>query len=411
MANKKVNEKETTKKTTSSNKKTTTKKVAPKTSTAKKTTTKSATTKKTNVKKVVPTKVEKAKNVEPKVVSEKVKQNKKEEKFSLIEWAKNNINIVGGIIIILLLLINIIIVSNGHKAKLSNGKEVIASIKGKEVTADELFDSIKEKYGSDSLLNIIDEYIINKELTDDEKLEAKKTAQENINSIREQYESAGYKWEDVLTQYGYDSEDTLLNEFLVSAEKDLIANNYLKDQLTDDEINKYYENNVYGKYTAKHILITPETSDNEEENTANEEAAKAKAQEVIDRLNNGEDWATLVSEYSDDEGSVEDEGLVENFTYGDVVDEFWNATEKLNDGEYTQEPVKSSYGYHIIYRVSHTDKKALKDIKNDVVDKIVQNKLSEDSTLYTNVWAKIRKKYKLTINDSIIKKVYENSTK
>lgn len=405
MANKKANEKDTTKKTTSSSKKTTTKKVASKSAT-KKTTVKKPDTKKTTVektatKKVVPTKVEKT----------EVKANvKKESKFNLIEWAKNNINIIGGIVIVLLLLINIFIVANGHKAKLSNGKEVIAVIKGKEVTADELFDSIKEKYGSDSLLNIIDEYIISKELSDQDKAEAKKTAQQNIDSIRKQYESAGYTWEDVLSQYGYANEDALLDEFLVSAEKDLIANNFLKDELTDKEIKEYYEKNIHDKYTAKHILITPETSEDEATNTANEEAAKAKAQEVINRLNNGEDWATLVTEYSDDEGSVEDEGLVENFTYGDVVDEFWNATEALKDGEYTQEPVKSNYGYHVIYRVNNTKKEALKDIKDDVVNKIVENKLNEDSTLYTNVWAKIRNKYNLTINDSTIKKAYEKAT-
>ena len=98
------------------------------------------------------------------------------------------------------------------------------------------------------------------------------------------------------------------------------------------------------------------------------------------------------------------------FTKGDVVDEFWNAVEKLKDGEITSEPVKSTYGYHVIIRVSYTDKKALKDIKDELVDEMISAKLSEDSSLYTKTWVKIRNKYNLELNDTTIKAKYEQTT-
>ena len=110
------------------------------------------------------------------------------------------------------------------------------------------------------------------------------------------------------------------------------------------------------------------------------------------------------------EGSKDNEGTVENFTKGDVVDEFWNAVEKLKDGEITSEPVKSTYGYHVIIRVSYTDKKALKDIKDELVDEMISAKLSEDSSLYTKTWVKIRNKYNLKLNDTTIKAKYEQTT-
>lgn len=381
-------------------KKTTTKKVETKT-TAKKTATKPAT------KKVAPKKVE----VKEPVVKEVKKVNNKK-KVDIMAWCKENYTIIGLVVLAILLIVNIVIVSVGHKAKLANGKEVIASINGKDFLAEDLFESLKESYGKDTLVNMIDEYIVAKEISNDEKVAAKETAQENIDKIKKQYESAGYEWETILTQYGYASEDALLKEMTLSVEKETIAKNYLKSELTNEDIKDYYNSNVFGKYTAKHILITPDTNDNmsDEEKAAAEETAKATAVEVINKLNNGEDWNTLVSQYSKDTGSSDNEGLIEDFTKGDVVDEFWNAVEGLKDGEYTAEPVKSSYGYHIIYRVSYTEKESLKKMKNKLVDEIVTKKLQEDSNLYTTTWVKIRKKYKLEIKDSVVKSKYDNAT-
>ncbi len=340
---------------------------------------------------------------------EKKIEVKKENKFS--NFIKDNSkNLLLGLICILLV-INIVLIVLGHKVKLSDGNEVIASIKDKEYTAEQLFDTLKEKYGKDALITLIDEYISDKELSDDDKAEAKTEAKEYIESIKTQYESAGYTWEDVLTQYGYANEDALINEYLVSVKQQKVVTNYLENQLTDDEIKKYYDENIYGTYTVKHILIKPETTDEmtDEETTAAEEAAKAKAQEVINKYAAGEDWATLVNDYSEDDGSKESEGLVENFTKGDVDDEFFKASIALEDGEYTSEPVKSSYGYHVILKVSETAKKSLEDAKEEIKDALVDEKLNNDSKLYNSTWAKIRNDYKLTINDSQVKSEYEKS--
>ena len=415
MANKKSTSSDstkTTKKTTSSTKKTTVKKTGT-TKTTKPVTknVKAEEKTKTTVKKVEQPKAE-MKKVEATVKKEtkKIETPKKEVKNTQKTFnVKDNLNVIGGAIIILLLAINIILIVNGHKVKLSDGKEIIASVDGKDFVADDLFDELKEQYGSNNLLNMVDKYIISKEVKDDS--DAKTKAKENLESIRSQYESAGYEWETVLTQYGYSNEDELLNELTTSIQKENVAKQYLKDNLTDAEINEYYENQVYGTYTVKHILIKPATTDSmtDEEKSAAEDAAKAKAQEVINKLNNGEDFTSLVKEYSEDTGSVDNEGLVENFTKGDVDDAFFTETNNLKNGEYSKEPVKSSYGYHVILRVSSTDKKALKDIKDEVMEKIVENKLSDDSTLYTKTWVDIRKKYNFTINDTTLKNAYEKT--
>lgn len=411
--NKKVSKKSTSTKST-------TKKTVAKTATKKVPEKKEVKKVETPIKKEVKTTKKTVKKVETpkkevKTVQEPVKKVEtvvaKKETKTFSNFVKKNVtNIILGLVCILLIA-NIILVVLGHKVKLANGEEILASVEGKEYTAEQLFDSLKNKYGKDTLINLIDEFISSKELTEEDLTNAKKDAQGYIDGIKTQYESAGYKWEDVLTQYGYDSEDALLNEYLVSVKSEYVVKNYIGKNLTDDEIKKYYDENIYGTYTVKHILIKPDTTDDmsDEEKTAKEEEAKATAQEVISKYAAGENWASLVTTYSEDDGSKDSEGLIENFTKGDVVDEFFNAAIALKDNEYTIEPVKSNYGYHVILKVSSTDKESLEKSKDKVVSALIDEKLNSDSNLYSNTWVKIRNDYKLSINDTNIKSSYEKS--
>lgn len=391
--------------TKSTTKKSTTKKVeATKKTTAAKTAkaTKKPAVKKVEVKEAPIKKEVKEVEVKKEIVKEKVKKGN--------FFKENTTNILIGALC-LLLIVNIVLVALGHKVTLKDGNQVIASVKGKKYTAEDLFDDLKVKYGSTALINMIDSYITEKELTKDEISEAKSTAQEYIDSVRTQYEQAGYDWETILSNYGYETEEDLLNEYLVSVKSEMLVKKEIKKSITDEDIQKYYDENVYGTYTIKHILVMPETTSEmtEEEVTAAEEAAKAKVQEAIDRYANGESWADLVNEYSEDTGSKENEGLVENFTKGDLDEAVFNATLSLKDGEYTKEPVKSSYGYHAVLRVSSTEKDSLENKKEEIISALVDEKLNSDEKLYNNTLISIRKNYKLNIKDTKIKSLYEKS--
>lgn len=293
--------------------------------------------------------------------------------------------------------------------KLKNGKEVIASIKGKDFTAEELFDDLKEQYGSSSLINMVDNYITDKEVKNTD--EATEYGKAQVEQMKKQYAESGYDWNTILNQYGFSSDKDLIKEYALSYRKKEVVNKYLKENISNDEINEYYEKEIYGNYTVKHILIAPDTDDNasDEDKEKAKNEAKNTAEEVIKKLNNGSKWKDLVKEYSDDTGSKENEGLIENFTKGDVVDEFFEATLKLKDQEYTKEPVESTYGYHIILKVSNTKKPSLNKAKETVLTKIVENKLANDENLYDNTWVEIRNKYNLNITDSTIKKGYNKT--
>lgn len=298
----------------------------------------------------------------------------------------------------------------GQTPKLKNGQEVVASVKGKNFSVENLYETLKDKGGSTILINMIDEYIVNKEVETNE--DAKSYAESQLKSIKESYESNGQNFEEALKQYGYENEDALNDEYVVEYKKQTITENYIKSNLTDAEIEKYYEDNIYGDIEAKHILISPDANDNmtDDEKTKAEENAKKEAEKIIKNLQDGEKFSTLAKKYSDDKGTAKNGGKL-TVTYGEVVDEFWNATNKLKDKTYTTDPVKTEYGYHIIYRISQKDKPTLKEVRDNIIDKLVDEKTEEDSTLSTKAMIELRKKYKLDIKDSGIKEDYNTSVK
>ena len=77
------------------------------------------------------------------------------------------------------------------------------------------------------------------------------------------------------------------------------------------------------------------------------------AKEVIEKLNNGGDWATLAAEYSTDTSNKDNGGdlgwIGKNDSY---IQEFKDAAFALNEPGQISEPVETTYGWHIIQLVS-----------------------------------------------------------
>ena len=63
----------------------------------------------------------------------------------------------------------------------------------------------------------------------------------------------------------------------------------------------------------------------------------------------------------------------------------------------------------LVEKVSNTEKPSLEDSKEKVLEAITEQKVSNDQTLITTTWVKIREKYNLKINDTKIEKSYKNS--
>ena len=97
---------------------------------------------------------------------------------------------------------------------------------------------------------------------------------------------------------------------------------------------------TFEEVRASHILfpVEDETEDG---------IVRQQAQEVIDRLNNGEDFAALAAEFGSD-ATKDKGGDLGWFGRGVMVPVFEETAFGMEPGEISQEPVKSEFGYHII---------------------------------------------------------------
>ena len=114
-------------------------------------------------------------------------------------------------------------------------------------------------------------------------------------------------------------------------------------EVSDEELQELYQKqiaNLAEQRRAAHILIETggELSDDE---------AKAKIDEIATRVKNGDDFAAVAKEASQDPGSASEGGDL-GFAGPGVYDQaFEDALYALNEGEVSA-PVKSEFGWHII---------------------------------------------------------------
>ncbi len=127
---------------------------------------------------------------------------------------------------------------------------------------------------------------------------------------------------------------------LAEVKKQIIRSKFLENEIeariTEERLKAAYDKYVENfpkveEVKAAHILV-------DEEKTA---------KDIIKKLKKGDSFADLAKENSKD-GSAEGGGDLGYFAKTDVVPEFAEAAFALKAGAYTQKPVKTDFGYHII---------------------------------------------------------------
>lgn len=311
---------------------------------------------------------------------------------------------------LLLIFIFLLIFTVGCKKQTQVSDDQVITFKDKtlNISANDLYNNLKEKYGTSILIDMMDTKILDKEYPDSDEIEAYVNNQ--IASIKNYYKTDS-EFLEYINNYGYKNEEELKTFFRLNRKRSLAVEDFIKKTLSDEEIQKYYDDNISGDITGSHILIEVKSSSSateEEKRTAKEEALN-KAKEAIEKLDNGTSFEEVVKEYSTDDATKNNGGKMGTFNALDLDDVTRQEYAKIKVSEYSKTPIETEYGYEIFLKEEEKEKPSLDSVKSKITKKISEQKLIEDSKLQYKGLINLRKKYGFEIKDEDLKVYYENS--
>lgn len=301
-------------------------------------------------------------------------------------------------------LVCLLLVCGCKDVKLTDGKNAIVTFKEGGISSDDLFKTLKEKYGADELVNLIDKYLLDKKY--ESTPEENNYVNQNIKTLEDAAKEAKVSLETYISAYyNIKSKDELKDYLRLNYKRNKWVEDYAKESVTEKQINEYYESKVYGDVEASQILITVNASSdaNEADKSKAEKAALEEANKVINELKSGKDFAELAKKYSKDQASASNGGSLGKVNDGDLAEEALDALRKLKDGSYTTTPVKSSYGYHILYKTSQDSKPELNDTVKDDIKTKVGAEISKEDGFNTKALKALREQNEMKIIDTDLK--------
>ncbi len=249
--------------------------------------------------------------------------------------------------------------------------QVLVTVDGEDITEGQLIEELKRQGGDEVLSQLVTDIIV-------------KNAIANVDIPEEDIEEELENFRDnFLTNFNAESDEEILdivqNQFNIDIEsmdefvEELILPGLVLNQLseegisvTDEDVQSFYDENIefFGEQVeASHILV-------EEEETA---------KEVLEKLEDGEDFAELAMEYSMD-GTAAMGGELGYFGRDEMVDSFSEAAFALEIGEIS-DIVESDFGYHIILKTGFRD--SFEDYEEEIRDTLIaQQKRSQDQVLF-----------------------------
>ena len=232
--------------------------------------------------------------------------------------------------------------------------DAIASINGQYLTVDELFDTVVGRFalGQQSpLLDYIDRNVLN---------EIYEVSNSTVREIVNEEKRNMLEWfYPQMESRGLITEQQIFDFFLLTHLQDLAFEEEFLP-LSEESLQEAYEVHIENlretfeaentpQRGARHILIPKD----EDEDFSSDDAREF-AEELIEQLQAADDdevedlFASLAEEYSSCP-SAERGGDLGVFARGAMVPEFDEATFELDLYEFTDEPVETIHGFHVIY--------------------------------------------------------------
>ncbi|MBR4880549.1 MAG: peptidylprolyl isomerase [Clostridia bacterium] len=206
-----------------------------------------------------------------------------------------------------------------------------------DYTEEEIYDKAIDAISMDVALNL---------LADSQKVSLDKTDKKSVNEYVEA-SIANYGGKDAylealeenhltdeLFRYFYSQQllENKLREHMYSEMNNIIKSD---DETVEADIKENF-------MAAKQVLIRNDEGDDKAKN-------KALAEDILKKALDGEDFDTLVKEYSEDTTALT--GYTYYFTYGQLVEGFENAVACTSIGSVCEYVAESEAGYHVVMRM------------------------------------------------------------
>ena len=256
-------------------------------------------------------------------------------------------------------------------------EDVIAQIGETKITKDQFYTAMKKLSGEVTLRTMILEEVLKQNVKDSDAL--KKAAEEEV---KKQIEEAGgaEAFQQLLDYQQLGSVDEYTYQIFVRNMFQNVVEQHI--DTSDKAIQKYYDETYQAPMEAQHILVETEE----------------QANEVLKRLNDGEEFDAVAQEVSKD-STAANGGLLGEFLPGQMVPEFEEAVKTGKNGELVAKPVKTQHGFHVIKVLNNGEKQPLDKIKDKVVEQYKVSKFA-DSTFAYSVIGRLIEEKKLKINDA-----------
>jgi len=147
-----------------------------------------------------------------------------------------------------------------------------------------------------------------------------------------------------------------------------------------------------GRVQVAHILLRVPAN----ATAADSAAVLAKTMDAYNRIKNGEDFARLAEQFSDDKSTATKGGVLPWFGANKMIPEFIKEISALKNINDVTEPFSSSFGWHIVKLLDRKEIGSYDDNLNDIKQSLTRNdraRKSEDALIN-----RIKKEYKYSAN-------------
>jgi foldase protein PrsA len=251
----------------------------------------------------------------------------------------------------------------------ADSKTIVETDAG-NITQNDLYEMMKDQVGDQAIRELVDEKVLSSKFK-----VAKKEIDNEIETLKDSYGA-----QSVETAMSENGEKTFRNAVKINLLRKKAATADIK--VSDKELKEAYKAKK-PELKASHILVKDEKT----------------AQEVEKKLKDGEDFAKLAKEYSQD-GSAQSGGDLGYFKSGQMVAEFEEAAQKLKVGEIS-DPVKTQYGYHIIKLTDKKEVPSFDKMKDELEQEVKLSKIDENDM--ENAVNKILKEENVEVKDKDLK--------